>query len=370
MDKAALLTEFRARVDELDKYQSFIDKATSQKGKFAAAVVEKVIKDNTEKIVHVAEAIMPLTTDVEAVIETMNGERQATLDGRQTSQFALEELELRLAIGELDDAGFDAESKSLRDSIGSIDSRVAAIDVDLDQFKEQLARWLTLGERAGLLAKPTKKKKDAAKSEADSEVIIEVEPVEQNTAAERRPTLPEPADEELEAFDDEDTGARRSEKPGTSEDLSAVLGEDEEIEAAPAKPQRPAEVERNEIDILGDENELEAAPDDAAAPAGGEENRRAVLLYQEGTAEEQIYPFNGDQMTLGRGRDNDIQVKNDSKVSRYHCKLYRRGPNFYVEDNKSANGSLVNGELITERRLFGGEEIIIGETFFRFRIMD
>ncbi len=44
--------------------------------------------------------------------------------------------------------------------------------------------------------------------------------------------------------------------------------------------------------------------------------------------------------------------------------------NFYIEDNKSSNGSLVNGELITERRLFGGEEVIIGETFFRFRIMD
>jgi hypothetical protein len=101
----------------------------------------------------------------------------------------------------------------------------------------------------------------------------------------------------------------------------------------------------------------------------GEENRRALLLYQEGTAEEQIYPFTGDTLTIGRGRDNDIQIKNDSKVSRFHCKLYRKGNNFYIEDNKSSNGSLVNGELITERRLFGGEELIIGETFFRFRIM-
>jgi pSer/pThr/pTyr-binding forkhead associated (FHA) protein len=56
-------------------------------------------------------------------------------------------------------------------------------------------------------------------------------------------------------------------------------------------------------------------------------------------------------------------------VSRFHCKLFRRSGNFYIEDNKSSNGTLVNGELITERRLFGGEEVIIGETFFRFRIM-
>jgi hypothetical protein len=26
--------------------------------------------------------------------------------------------------------------------------------------------------------------------------------------------------------------------------------------------------------------------------------------------------------------------------------------------------------LITDRRLFGGEEIVVGETYFRFRIME
>jgi hypothetical protein len=114
---------------------------------------------------------------------------------------------------------------------------------------------------------------------------------------------------------------------------------------------------------------LDGAAAVEAEPASTE-LRRALLLYQEGTPEEQIYPFTGDVLTVGRGRDNDIQIKNDSKVSRYHCRVFRRGANFYIEDNKSSNGTLVNAELITERRLFGGEEIIIGETFFRFRIMD
>ena len=56
-------------------------------------------------------------------------------------------------------------------------------------------------------------------------------------------------------------------------------------------------------------------------------------------------------------------------MSRFHCKIYQKAAHYYIEDNKSSNGTLVNGELITERRLFGGEEVIIGETFFRFRIM-
>ena len=123
-------------------------------------------------------------------------------------------------------------------------------------------------------------------------------------------------------------------------------------------------------DIAVELSSVDAEPvEEAPAGEAADDSRRALLLYQEGTAEEQIYPFTGDVLTIGRGRDNDIQIKNDSKVSRFHCRLFRRGGNFYIEDNKSSNGTLVNGELITERRLFGGEEVIIGETFFRFRIM-
>ena len=106
------------------------------------------------------------------------------------------------------------------------------------------------------------------------------------------------------------------------------------------------------------------------------DRRRALVIYEEGTTEEQFYPFTGDDLTIGRGRDNDIQIKNDSKVSRYHCRIFRRSAHFFIEDNKSSNGTLKNGANITAEgggepvRLFGGEEIMVGETFFRFRILD
>ena len=147
-------------------------------------------------------------------------------------------------------------------------------------------------------------------------------------------------------------------------DAGEIVGEDVEVALGG--------VEHAEAVEAGDEIgvDLEGGAQEKAGEGEPEEGfRRALLLYQEGTAEEQIYPFTGEVLTIGRGRDNDIQIKNDSKVSRFHCRLFRRGNTFYVEDNKSSNGTLVNGELITERRLFGGEEVIIGETFFRFRIM-
>jgi hypothetical protein len=369
MDRADLLTAFTNKVDEFERYQTFINKAKSQSTKFATAVVEKVIKDNTEKSTKVVEEIIPLVGDIEDVVSTLAADKQKILDGRQTSQFALEELELRLAIGEMDEKSFEDEAASLKEAIGSIDSRAEAVEGELSKFRSVMERWTTLGNSSGFLSPKKEEKKPepkAAKAEpappSSSKkappVVEEIEEVEAEVAV---------ADEELDVsgFEEERPEAR-IEKTKIAEDLSDILGESEP--AAPA--QAAQQVEANEIDILGDDNEVEVEAGAADEAPATEESRRAVLLYQEATPEEQIYPFNNDELTLGRGRDNDIQVKNDSKVSRYHCKLYRRGPNFYIEDNKSANGTLVNGELITERRLFGGEEIIIGETFFRFRIMD
>jgi len=390
MDKAELLTAFQSRVAEFERYQGFIDKARSQSTKFAPAVVEKVVKDNTTKLQKVAEEVAPIVREVDGVTKGLETDRKGILDGRQTSQFALEELELRLAIGEMTDSDFEKESRELREALGSIDSRVGAIDKELADFKAIVEKWNGVSERAGI-GQPAPV---AVAEEEEEEVEVEevpsspggsggataraAVPVKESAKTEMfvRPQassqVVEIADEDVDAFGGEDEPIGHVEKVRVTEDVSAVFdeGTEDQEQRDDGAMRAKAPVELGELDVLGDDNDLEVEAGAADDVPVSEEPRRAVLLYQEGTAEEQIHPFNGDEMTLGRGRDNDIQVKNDSKVSRYHCKLYRRGPNFYIEDNKSANGTLVNGELITERRLFGGEEVIIGETFFRFRIMD
>lgn len=381
MDKAALLADFRSRVEEFERYRAFIEKAQGQASKFSSAVVEKVIQDNTAKSLAVVEAIIPLIGDIESIVADLVASRDRVVNGRQTSQFALEELELRMAIGELTDDEFGGLAAEHQAVLGSIDQRVAEIDEQSRKFTEVLDRWTDLGTRAGVLrAAPVVESvveeaevdDDLEEPEVDDDDADEDDQVDVDDdapAASGRPAgegvhaeLVHIADDLSSVFseDDVEEGDERDEDPvSASDDPSDEADESEEDDGS-----GPMVSEGGDVDIFGDDDVAQGGQ------AAQEENRRAVLLYQEGTAEEQIYPFSGDVMTLGRGRDNDIQVKNDSKVSRYHCKLYRRGPNFYIEDNKSANGSLVNGELITERRLFGGEEIIIGETFFRFRIMD
>ncbi len=107
-------------------------------------------------------------------------------------------------------------------------------------------------------------------------------------------------------------------------------------------------------------------PEDSISEAS--EPRSAILLRDEGTPNEVVFPFQGENYTIGRAAENNIQIKNDSKVSRKHCRLSRRSNQFFIQDLQSSNGTVVDGELIDERKLVGGEEIKVGETIFRFSI--
>lgn len=385
MDKAELLVAFSERVDQFDRFQSFIAKAQGQSGKFASAVVTKVVADNESKSMEVVSEIIPLMTDMESVIEDLREKRAEALDSSKESQFRLEELELRLAIGDLSDDAFNAEAAEFKAVVESTESRVADLDNERIQFEEALARWQELGSATGVLANggsaprsmpaaappsaPSRNEPayvsngvgthsegyglgSSSMAAAGGSGLIEYD----------EPQLGEPA---VDMVVDNGVGGNGLAHDHGAEPIETFDVGDDVDSFGSYDSHGGSGFEVEELDLV--EHESEIPMDD-----GGDldRSRRAILLYQEGTAEEQIYPFTGEVMSLGRGRDNDVQVKNDSKVSRYHCKLYRRGPNFYIEDNKSANGTLVNGELITERRLFGGEEVIIGETFFRFRILD
>ena len=103
MDKAELLSKFTGQVDLFEKYQTFIEKAQSQAGRFSAAVVERVVSDNTTKSMEVVAVIVPLMADMDDVVQGLESERGDITQGVAQSQLKLEELELRHMIGELDD---------------------------------------------------------------------------------------------------------------------------------------------------------------------------------------------------------------------------------------------------------------------------
>ncbi len=102
--------------------------------------------------------------------------------------------------------------------------------------------------------------------------------------------------------------------------------------------------------------------------AGNPTTSLAALYYQEGTPEEQIYPFSS-EITIGRDRDNDIQIKNDRGAAPQAARIFRADGGWSIEDLADGRGALVNGQRIRMLCLAGGEEIVVGETRFRFRLV-
>jgi len=105
---------------------------------------------------------------------------------------------------------------------------------------------------------------------------------------------------------------------------------------------------------------------DASREVEVDRQTRGCLVRGEGTEREERIPLVGERISIGRGRENDIQILNDIKVSRFHCKVVHEEDGYFVVDNASSNGTIVDGEMIARHRLGGGETIEIGNTIFRF----
>ena len=73
------------------------------------------------------------------------------------------------------------------------------------------------------------------------------------------------------------------------------------------------------------------------------------------------YIINKTAVRIGRGKDNDICLLNDS-ISLHHAEIHRRRDGtFYVVDLSSSNGVYVNARKVNQNELKNGDEIELGE---------
>jgi DNA-binding winged helix-turn-helix (wHTH) protein len=69
------------------------------------------------------------------------------------------------------------------------------------------------------------------------------------------------------------------------------------------------------------------------------------------------------------GRAADVPIRIDAPgVSRYHARIVVANDHAMLEDLGSKNGSYVNEELVTTRRLADGDQIRVGGTVLTFRV--
>jgi L-ascorbate metabolism protein UlaG (beta-lactamase superfamily) len=73
----------------------------------------------------------------------------------------------------------------------------------------------------------------------------------------------------------------------------------------------------------------------------------------------------GETAIIGRDKANAVFI-DDSRASREHSKITKEPDGFYISDMGSSNGTKVNEEKISIRKLKQGDIITVGRTSFRF----
>jgi Nif-specific regulatory protein len=88
-----------------------------------------------------------------------------------------------------------------------------------------------------------------------------------------------------------------------------------------------------------------------------------------GLVEGSTFALAGEEISIGRDHANPLAI-NDRSVSRRHCAIRKLAPErFEIRDLGSRNGTAVNGLPITARMLADGDEIRIGDCYFRFSLL-
>ncbi|RKH42339.1 FHA domain-containing protein [Corallococcus sicarius] len=100
--------------------------------------------------------------------------------------------------------------------------------------------------------------------------------------------------------------------------------------------------------------------------AGASAVKPAKLVVIAGPSEGEEFPLSDAEYTVGRSADNPICLQ-DTSVSRKHITLRRESAGWMVSDMKSGNGTLVNGEPVTDETLLAnGDVITMGDSELRY----
>jgi pSer/pThr/pTyr-binding forkhead associated (FHA) protein len=110
------------------------------------------------------------------------------------------------------------------------------------------------------------------------------------------------------------------------------------------------------------------------APSGGglrvsrpDRTGRLVVVRSPALEQGMDFELNSAQLTIGRGRRNDISIANDEYASARHARFEPRQDGVWVQDLGSTNGTYLNGARLEHpKRLTQGDIVRIGETDLRY----
>ena len=89
------------------------------------------------------------------------------------------------------------------------------------------------------------------------------------------------------------------------------------------------------------------------------------FLEVQGTGETLLIPMSSGVMHIGRGLSADLHL-DEKSVSRRHAMLVERPTGARLLDDRSSNGTFVNGRRIVQADLHNGDVIVLGRVVLRY----
>jgi predicted component of type VI protein secretion system len=96
-----------------------------------------------------------------------------------------------------------------------------------------------------------------------------------------------------------------------------------------------------------------------------------VLVTYTWRSEGQIFPVREGRNFLGSDLECDVALDGDSHLSSRHATILYRGRGFWIDDEKSMNGTFVDGECVEEKQpLSNYARIRTGSTEWSFVVLE
>ena len=323
---------------ENERIAQYRAKADEKKKDVAEAVYARVSQDYAKRTAALEQQSAPLRTQARAEYRKLKALIDSLSLRQEQAQLQKDELQFRHEVGELTDEELKEKIAEPQKVLDSCASDRKELDASKARFVEALG-----SEEALEISEPVVAPALApAAASAPAPAPVAVAPPTPAAASAESTLVPPSKSAPVRAplaADMDDAGATRIARP--TPDLMTRA-------AQPAA----------------------APPPPAAAPAFDPSDGATVMLSSAAVVIED--PANAKEFPLtvingiGRSDENRICLSNPG-ISRKHCEIKAIAGGYVIKDLGSQNGTFVNGQRVTEKKLTEGDTIDVGSVKFVFR---
>ena len=151
MENLQLLELFRSHIQRYETHELLASRANEYTDRFDASVVQRVVGDHTERAVAAGSQAVLLYADMEELVTKLSRECEDLRTSQQAPRSTLDELELRLLIGEIDDGRYENETKPLMSYLEDCNTKIQALEQTVLELSEPMNHWMEISRASSLM---------------------------------------------------------------------------------------------------------------------------------------------------------------------------------------------------------------------------